>query len=621
MFGFHGKLLRVNLSDGVISQESIDEGLFRRFMGGAGVATMYLWEEVPQGADPLGPENELIFMTGSLTGATAPSTGRYSVVFKSPLTGIWGQANSAGFWGVSLKKTGFDGIIFEGISPEPVYLVVTDDEGELRDASHLWGKDVADTTDSIREELGKEFRVACIGTSGENLVRYSAVMNDYHRAAGRCGGGAVMGSKNLKAIAANGSHPFEIADRPHFKEAAKEQFELLNQNMLKIGLEAFGTNMVLDMVNVRGGFPTRNWQTGVFPQVEEINATALTEKILVQKKACFSCPIYCGRDSEIRKGPYKGERGEGPEYESVGAFGAMCGIGDLEAITMANFLCNDYGLDTISTGSTIAFAMECYEKGILTKSDTDGLELNFGDTEVMIDLVHKIARREGIGDLLAEGTRRVAEKLGKGSERFAMNVKGLELPCYDSRAVKLTGLSYATANRGGDHITAFVQGPTYLDVPFLVVEESMIEDPLVENVEEVKISKDLEDALTVFDCAGACKFMGMCLAIEEWIDLIRYGLGWDDFSVDEFRTIGERVYNLARSYSVREGLTAADDTLPGRLLEEPLPEGPAKGQVNNLAPLLEAYYEMRGWDKASGRPTRGKLEELGLEECISTLWG
>jgi aldehyde:ferredoxin oxidoreductase len=621
MFAFNGKILRVNLSESMVSEEAVSENLMRGFLGGAGIATTYLWDEVPQGADPLGPENLLIFMTGLLTGAAAPSTGRYSVVFKSPLTGIWGQSNSAGYWGVWLKKTGFDGIIFQGISPKPVYLLLTDEMAELKDAEHLWGNNVPDTTQALTDELGDGFRVACIGQAGENQVRYAAIMNDLHRAAGRCGGGAVMGSKRLKAIAVKGSVSYSIAEKAAFKEAAKRQYELLDEHMLKIGLEAFGTDLILDLVNVRGGLPTRNWQTGVFDQAEEINGIALSEKVLVENKTCFACPIFCGRGSEIRKGPYKGEKGEGPEYESIGALGTMCGVGDLEAITMAHYLCNEYGIDTISVGSTIAFAMECFEKGILTKENTDGMELKFGEADIVIDLVHKIAKREGIGDLLAEGTRRASKELGEGTEAFAMHVKGLELPAYDSRAVKLTGLTYATANRGGDHITAYVQGPTYMDVPFLVVEESMIDDPLVVNVDEVHIAKDLEDALVIFDCAGACKFMGMCLPVKDWVDLIRYASGWKDFDISELRVVGERVYNLARAYSVREGLTAADDTLPKRLLEEPLPEGPAEGHVNDLAPLLEAYYDLRGWDPATGKPSREKLKELKLDKCIEALWG
>lgn len=620
MFGCHGKILRVNLSELRVSEEDFPESMVRKFLGGAGMATKYLYDEVKPGADPLGPENELIFMTGSLTGAVSPSTGRYSVVAKSPLTGFWGQANSAGFWGTDFKKTGFDGIIFQGIAPKPVYLVVEDGKAELKDAAHLWGKSVPETTRLIKAELGEKFNVACIGIAGENQVLYASIMNDLHRAAGRCGMGTVMGSKCLKAIAVNGTKPVQIADPFGFAKAAKKQYEMLDQALIKIALETFGTNMAIDLVNVRGGFPTRNWQTGVSPHIDEICATALTEKILVERVGCFACSIKCGRRTEIRRGPYQGKTGEGPEFETIGAFGGMCAIDDLEAIAMIHYLCDDYGLDTISAGNTIGFAMECYEKGILTKSDTDGLELKFGDYEATIELLHKIAKREGIGDLLSQGVKKISEKLGRGTESFAMHVKGLELPAYDSRAVKATGLAYATANRGGDHITGYVQGPSFLDYPFLVVDESRIKDPLVADPEEAKVVKDLEDALTVFDCVGACKFMGMALAMREWVDLIAAGLG-GDFGISEFKMSGERVYNLARAFSVREGLTAADDTLPKRLLEEPLPEGPAEGHVNELAPLLDAYYELRGWDKATGKPTPEKLKELGLEELIPDLWG
>jgi len=620
MFGCHGKILRVNLSELKVSEEDLPESVVRKFLGGAGVATKYLYDEVKKGADPMGPENELIFMTGSLTGAVSPSTGRYSVVAKSPLTGIWGQANSAGFWGTDFKKTGFDGIIFQGIAPKPVYLVVEEGKAELKDASNLWGKSVPETTRLIKAELGEKFSVACIGIAGENQVLYASIMNDLHRAAGRCGMGAVMGAKQLKAIAVNGNKPVQIADPFGFNKVAKKQYEMLDQALIKIALETFGTNMAIDLVNVRGGFPTRNFQTGVSPHIDEICATALSEKILVERVGCFACSIKCGRRTEIRSGPYQGKTGEGPEFETVGAFGGMCAIDDLEAITMIHYLCDDYGLDTISAGNTIGFAMECYEKGILTKSDTDGLELNFGDYEATVELIHKIAKREGIGDLLSQGVKRISEKLGQGTENFAMHVKGLELPAYDSRAVKATGLAYATANRGGDHITGYVQGPSFLDYPFLVVDESRIKDPLVADPTEVKVVKDLEDALTVFDCVGACKFMGMALAMREWVDLIAAGLG-GDFGVDEFKMSGERVYNLARAFSIREGLTAADDTLPKRLLEEPLPEGPAQGHINELAPLLDAYYEVRGWDKTTGKPTPERLKELGLEELIPDLWG
>jgi len=619
MFGCHGKILRVNLSESRISEEDLPESIIRKFLGGGGVATKYLYDEVRRGADPLGPENELIFMTGPLTGTASPSAGRYSVVAKSPLTGIWAQSNVGGDWGVAFKRTGYDGIIFEGIAPRPVYLVVEEGRAELKAAGNLWGRSVSETTRSIQAELGMKFNVACIGIAGENQVRYASIMNNLHRAAGRCGLGAVMGSKNLKAIAVNGRRSVQLADRFAFTREARKQYEMLNQAMLKIAMETFGTNMLIDSVNSRGGFPTRNWQTGVFPNINAINSIALFEKLLVGRQGCFACTLHCGRKTEIRRGPYQGYSGEGPEYETVGVFGGMCFNDDLEAIAMMSYLCDDYGLDTISTGNTIGFAMECYEKGILTREDTDGLEIKFGDYVTMVELVHKIARREGIGELLSQGVKRVSEKLGRGTERFAMHVKGLELPAYDPRAAQIAGLAFASANRGGDHITSYVHGPAFCDYVFLVVDQSMPRDRLVADPKEAKIVRDLEDALTAFDCLGLCKFLGFDIPAPELVDLITSGLGWD-FSVSELRTAGERVYNLARAFSVREGLTAADDTLPKRLLEEPLPEGPAKGHVTELAPLLDAYYEFRGWDRATGKPTPEKLGELGLEELIPDLW-
>jgi len=620
LFGSHGKILRVDLSTSRISQEEIPQDLFDKYLAGAGLATHYLYHEVPRGADPLGPQNELIAMTGSLTGTVAPSTGRFTWVFKSPLTGIWAQSNSAGFWGVDFKKTGFDGIIFQGIAPEPVYLVIQEDKAELRNAEHLWGKNVFETTRLIKEDLGEKYNVDCIGIAGENKVRYASIMNDLHRAAGRCGGGTVMGSKRLKAIAVSGKKPVKLANPAAFAEVAKRQFELLDQSMFKVTLETFGTNAVIDLVNVRGGFPTRNWQTCVYPELEEINAQALSEKVLVKALGCFACPLKCGRGTEIRKGKFKGNKGEGPEYETVGTFGGQCQISDMEAITMAHYLCNDYGMDTISTGSTIAFALECYEKGILTKADTDGLELKFGDADVAIELVHKIAKREGVGNLLAEGTRRMSQKLDRGSERFAIQVKGLELPAYDSRAVQITGLAYAVANRGGDHITAYIQGPTFLDIPFLVIPDSRIKDPLVADPDEVHVLVDLENVMSALDILGACKFMGFCVASEEWVQLVEHCLG-RKFGYEDMAKVGERAITLARAFNVREGITRADDTLPPRLLEEPLPEGPAKGKVNeNLPAMLDKYYELRGWDKATGKPTPEKLRELGLEYCIADIW-
>ncbi|MEJ2716389.1 MAG: aldehyde ferredoxin oxidoreductase family protein [Deltaproteobacteria bacterium] len=613
MFGFMGKILRANLSAGKISEEPLSEVTARRFLGGSGLATKYLYDELEPGTDPLGSENKLILMTGPLTGTISPSSGRFSAVSKSPLTGFWGSANSGGRWGVDLKRSGFDGIILEGRSEAPVYLTIDDGKAELRDGKPLWGKSVQETNEKLRDELAKKFNIACIGIAGENLVRYAAIMNDVHRALGRCGLGAVMGSKNLKAVAVTGSQKITVAHKKEFDDAAQKAGEFVNESLLKMTLEVYGTDMVLDLVNVKGGLPTRNWQSGSCSYADDINGPAINEQILTGRKACFACPIACGRLTEVT-GKYAC-KGEGPEYETIGSLGPMCDISDLRAITYANNLCNEYGLDTISTGSTIAFAMECFEKGILTPEETEGLEIRFGQADVVVELIHKIAKREGIGNLLAEGTRRMAEKLGRGSEDFAMNVKGLELPAYDCRATKITGLGFATANRGGDHITAYVQGPTFIDIPFLIVPESTIEDPMIENPKEAKVVKDLEDALTVFDAIGACKFMGMALMAEDVIPVIEHATGWD-FDENEFRQAGERIFNLSRAFNVREGCSRADDTLPKRLLDEPLPDGPAQGLTVDLEPLLDAYYESRGWDKQTGVPTVAKLRELSLGDIV-----
>lgn len=622
LHAFMGKILRVDLSAGKINAEDIREDWALKFMGGAGLATKYLYEEVPKGVDPLGPENLLIFMTGPLTGTASASASRYSVVAKSPLTGIWGHANSGGSFGPALKRSGYDGIIFEGVSPDPVFLKIIDGKAELCNAEHLWGKIVTRTEDLLQNASNQKLTIASIGPGGENLVRFAAIMNNKHRAAGRCGLGAVMGAKRLKAIACAGNAPISLAKKDAFREIARRQIELLDESMLKVGFEAFGTNMVSDMVNVRGGYPTRNWQEGVFEHIEEVGGQGLTDKVLVESVSCYACPIACGRGTEIREGKWKGHKGEGPEYETTNTLGAMCGVSDMNAITMANYLCNEYGLDTISAGSTIAFAMECYKKGILTKDKTNGLEFKFGNADLVVELIEKIAKREGIGDLLAEGTRVMAEKLGQGSEHFAMNVKGLEMPAYDPRAAKICGLGYVTANRGGDHITSYIEGPTFVDVPFLLVEDSKIEDPFVANPKEARVVVDMENALTVFDAIGGCKFMGILLTAEDIVNLIVNATGWD-LSVGEFRKNGERIYNLMRAFCVREGINRDKDVLPKRLMEDPLPEGPAEGMVNereSLELMKDAYYEFRGWDKATGKPTPEKLKELELDDLIEDLW-
>jgi aldehyde:ferredoxin oxidoreductase len=519
-----------------------------------------------------------------------------------------------------LKRSGYDGIIIKGMSEKPVYLKIEAGVASLEDAGHLWGKIVPETEDALIEALGKKFAVACIGPAGENLVKYASIMNDKHRTAGRCGLGAVMGSKKLKAIAVSGKVSPEVMEG--FKETSKKQFLLINESILKIGFETFGTAMVADMVNNKGGYPTRNWQSGEFEHIDSVNAQAIVDTVLTKRLNCFACPIACGRGSEIKDGPYQGHKGEGPEYETSNTLGAQCDVHDLNAITMANYMCNEYGLDTISAGSTIAFAMECFEKGILTTKDTGGLMLNFGDGDLVVNLIKMIALREGIGDLLAEGTRIMAQKLGKGSSKFAMNVKGMELPAYDPRAAKIMGLAYVTANRGGDHVSSTIMAPTFVDSPILLVDDSHIENLYEPIPEEALILMNMENGAFVFDCVGGCKFMGLLLYAQDYVDLIAGATGWD-FTVDEFRKSGERIYNMARAFCVREGITRDDDILPARLMEEPLPAGPAKGmivEIDVLEKLKDAYYGYRGWDIKTGIPTPEKLHELGLDDLTAELW-
>jgi len=619
---FVGQILRVNLTSGVINTENLNPQWARQTLGGAGLATRYLFELTSPRIDPLGAENVLIFMTGALTGTPSASASRYSVVAKSPQTGLWGQSNSGGFFGPALKWSGFDGVIFEGVSPEPVYLLIENGKAELRKASHLWGLTVPECDDQLQSEIGHPVTVACIGPAGENLVRYAAIMNNKHRAAGRTGMGAVMGSKHLKAIVCSGNRHISLHNAEEFKRVTQRQREFMDESILKISFEAFGTNVIADMVNIRGGYPTRNWQNSSFEQIENVNGQAMTDQVLVEGVRCFACPVACGRGTEIREGKWKGAHGEGPEYETTDTLGAMCGVDDLNAITMANYRCNEYGLDTISTGATIAFAMECYQKGILKDDQTGGVALEFGDADLVVDLVEKIAKREGIGNLLAEGTLRMAENLGGGSEHFAMHVKGLELPAYDPRAAKITGLAYVTACRGGDHMNGYIQAPTFIDIPFLIVDDSTIRDPMVADPQEVHVLIDMENALSVLDALGGCKFMGILLSAGEIVDLIQAATGWV-FNLDEFRKCGDRLQTMARAFCAREGMRREHDILPGRLMLDPLPDGPAQGMVldrSTLEKMKDAYYSLRGWDLVTGVPTPAKLHELALDFLIPQLW-
>ena len=410
MYGWAGKILDIDLSTGTIETRALDMELARMFLGGRGLGARLLWDAVGPGIDPLSPDNVLIFAAGPLTASGSQTSNRFTVSTKSPLTGTVLDANSGGWWGMQFKRTGHDVLIVRGVAERPTLIEITPAGVVLKDASHLWGQIVFETTRALSQDNNKR-NVLCVGPAGENLSRMAAIMNDGTRSLARGGPGAVMGSKRLKAIACAGNRRISLHDSEEFKRVTKRQHEFMDESILKIGIEAFGTNMIADMVNVRGGYPTHNWQSGTFEQIENVNGQAMTDQVLVEGVRCFACPVACGRGTEIRQGKWQGAHGEGPEYETTNTLGAMCGVDDLNAITMANYRCNEYGLDTISTGASIAFAMECYQRGILNGDQTGGMAMEFGDADLVVDLVELIGRREGVGDLIAEGTRRMAERL------------------------------------------------------------------------------------------------------------------------------------------------------------------------------------------------------------------
>ncbi len=596
--GWAGKILRVNLTTGEITAEPLNMKWAKDYVGGRGLATKYFFEEVPHNVDPLSPENKLIFATGPATGTNAPTGGRYMVVTRGPLTGTIASSNSGGFFGAELKKAGWDMIIFEGKAEKPVYLYINDDKVELRDASHLWGKGVSATTRTLKEEIGDDkIEVAAIGPAGENLVKFAAVVNDEHRAAGRTGVGAVMGSKNLKAVVVRGHGEVKVADPEKFRDALVKSMQKIKENGITgQGLPNYGTAVLVNIINKAGIFPVKNFQTGVYEAAEEISGETLAEKYLVTNKGCFACPIACGRVTKI-----DGEEGEGPEYESIWALGADCGISDLKAIIKANYICDDMGLDTISAGSTIAAAMEMYERGIIPKEDIgEGPELKFGNAEALLYWLEKLAKREGFGDKLAEGSYRLGEMYGH--PEFSMSVKKQELPAYDPRGVQGHALAYATNNRGGCHVRAYLISPEVLATP-----EAIDRFALEGKAQWVKIFQDLTGFI---DSAGLCLFTSFALGAEDYAALVSAITGVE-YTADTALEAGERIWNLERLYNLDVGFTKEDDTLPKRLLEEPMPEGPSKGWVAKVPELLPEYYKVRGWDE-EGRPTFETLQRLGI---------
>lgn len=606
--GFHNKILRVDLSTREVTVEEPDDDFYRIYFGGWGFIAHYLLTELEPGADPLGPENPLIFAPGVVTGAPAGGSGRSAVGAKSPLTGGFGGAEVGGYWGAELKRAGWDAVIVTGEAEEPVYLWIKDDEVEIRDAAHLWGKETLDVETAIQDELGEtRARVAQIGPAGENLVRYACIIHDVNRAAGRTGLGAVMGSKRLKAVAVRGSQRLDVADQKSVIGIGKWLSENVPQTM-----QDYGTAASVTALDLMGGLPTRNFQEGTFEGAEAITGTTMAETILVKNDTCYACPVRCKRVVEA-EGRYdvSPEYG-GPEYETLGAIGSACGIDDLEAIAYANQLCNAYGLDTISTGMTIAWAMECFERGLLTGEETGGLDLHFGNAEAMVALVEQIAHREGFGDLLAEGSARASRKMGEETEKYAMHVKGQEHPMHEPRIKFALGLGYATSPTGADHMhnihdTFYAESPGHARAVGIL--EPLPADDL--GPEKIRLAKYEIDWQVFYNCLGLCMFMPY--SKPQVRDLINAVTGWDT-TVFEMLKVGERAMAMTRVFNQREGFTPKDDVAHWRFAT-PMPAGAAEGVAvspETMADALDLYYEMRGWDKQTGAPTDAKLYELGL---------
>jgi aldehyde:ferredoxin oxidoreductase len=611
MKGYAGKILRVDLTKGKINAEPLDENLVRKFIGGSGLAVKILQDETGADTDPLGPENRLIFMTGPFAATPVITSGRHQVVTKSPLTGAFTESDAGGTWGPSLKRAGFDGIIIWGKSSKPVYLWVADGKAEMRDASKFWGMDTYDLEEAIRKETRKEASVASIGPAGEKGVRFASVMNEGKdaRDAGRGGAGAVMGSKNLKAIAVHGNGQMEIADPEGLRASLKEISPQIAKNTE--GMRKHGTAGGLASFEALGSLPLQNWkyQGRWEKEAAQIAGPVVTERMLTGNYYCEKCVIGCGRKVKLEKGPYAPVEGAGPEYESVAMLGSLCLVDDIEAIAKANEICNRYGMDTISCGGAIAFAMEAYEKGLITKRETGEMELLWGRGDVMVKMAERIGKREGLGELLGEGVKIAAEKIGKNASEFSLHVKGQELPAHDPRSYNAGAVSYATSNRGACHLAGFTHAfERLLSMPEIGLEKPL---PRMEVQGKGELAAKTQNVMGLFDSLKVCKFTlfgGLKLAtILAWYNMVT-GHG---IELDEFLKIGERIFNLKRLYNVRCGISRKDDTLPARFLTL---KREGEGLTPNLPPLGEMlgdYYKFRGWSE-EGIPTPEKLQDLGL---------
>jgi len=594
MAGWNGKILTIDLTNQTHEICPLDMEIARQFIGGRGLGVRLLWDLVGPDVEPLSPENALIFTTGPITGSGSQTSNRFNVSSKSPLTGTILHANSGGWWGMQFKRTGYDALIVRGKAKAPVIIEITAQGVEIKDADQLWGTGVFETTQALGQDRNNR-NVLCIGPAGENLVRIASIMNDKERALARGGPGAVMGSKMLKAIVVEGDQKNKPADQDLFKFMLYETGKLLKASPLTSqALPEFGTAVVMNVINEIGALPTRNFQQSQFDQAEKISGEEITDTILVKNQACWACPISCTRITKTKSD----KQGEGPEYESAWAFGAQCGIDDLDTITEANFLCNDMGLDTISMGNTIGCAMELTEKGLMEA------ELDFGQADKLLDLIHDTAHRRGIGAEMAEGSYRMAEKFG--APELSMSVKKLEMPAYDPRGMQGQGLVFATGNRGACHEEGNMLGPEVLALPRLIDRFATQGKAGIVSVHQ--------DSAAVIDSLIYCKFANLAVA-EEFFARALSAVTGEHFTADDLMMVGERIWTLERLFNIREGFTKADDTLPDRMLNEPVPDGPSEGCTVKLAPMLEEYYAFRGWDE-NGVPRSEKLKELSLEFAI-----
>ncbi|MDY7078359.1 MAG: aldehyde ferredoxin oxidoreductase family protein [Chloroflexota bacterium] len=619
---YTGKWLYVDLTTGKIEPREYDQTLAENYLGGNGFGARMLWEHVGAEVDPLAPENLLIIATGPLVGTLMPNGCRMEAIAKSPLTGIYGDANAGGFFGPELKFAGWDAIVFAGRAPRPVYLAVSDERAELRDAGGMWGFTTSQTEATIRQAWGDpQVKVAAIGPAGENGVRFASIQVTSQRSLGRCGLGAVMGSKHLKAIAVRGHGPIRVADPDRFHNLAVEFHRRIRANPIYPDVSAHGTPGIVSLMDPLGRFPTRNFQMGSFAEVDRINVEALIARAFTRHMACFGCPIGCDKLYSLPDGPHAGTALHSVEYETLNSMGANILNADLDAILFANELCDDLGMDTISAGRTISFAMELWENEILNQEDTGGLALPWGDMKTVIGLLKMIAHRQGFGDLLAEGVRRAAKTIGRGAEAYAMHVKGMEIAAQDGRAQKSMGLAHATSNRGADHLKAFpvIDETGYPDEARRRYGEEYLPEmanPLATKHKPLLV-KDGEDLGAVVDSVGVCKSGGTFVLAEiYWPDIaaaLEAATGMQ-MPVERLKSTGERIYNLQRCYNALHGITRADDRLPRRFTEEPSPSGNAEGEIVELDLMLEEYYQLRGWDPETGWPTKEKLRELGLEE-------